>query len=243
MDNSIYISLSRQLALFRDMSATANNIANANTTGYLSEHMLFNSYLTKDINQRVQNDMAFANDIATYHNMENGAIKATGNKLDVAIASDGFFAVQTPLGTRYTRAGSFKIDEFGTLVTPDGNPVLSDNGQPILLPENAKEIIIGEAGNISVDGADLVSIGVYKFDNPQLLERLAGAMFKSEIEPELEGEQRVVQGALSGANVKPVLELTHMMDVSNSVSNTAKFIEVIYDLERKTSNTWAQMSQ
>jgi len=243
MDNSVYITLSRQLALFRDMDVTANNIANTNTTGYSGEHLLFNSYLTKDVNQKNRNDMAFAYDISSYHDFENAPIKATGNPLDLAIASDGFFSIETPLGTRYTRAGNFQIDGSGTLVTATGNPVLSDSGQPITFTPETRDITIGEAGNISVNGQDFATIGVYKFDNPQLLERLDGAMFKSEITPEvMTTGARVVQGALSGANVKPVIELTHMIDVSRQVANTAKMIETMYDLQRKSANAWAQQA-
>jgi flagellar basal-body rod protein FlgF len=242
MDNSVYITLSRQLALFRDMAVTANNIANANTTGYASENMLFNSYLTKDVNQKNRNDMAFAYDISTYKNFDNGPIHATGNPLDLAIASEGFFAVETPLGVRYTRAGNFQLDGSGTLVTAEGNPVLGNNGQHITFTPEAQDIKIGEAGNISVDGAEFATIDVYKFENPQLLERTEGAMFKSEITPEILVNAKVMQGALSGSNVKSVLSLTHMIDVSRSVSSTAKMIETLYDLQRKSANTWAQQA-
>ena len=54
------IALSGLNAASSDLNVTANNIANANTTGYNSEHILFNSYLVKDVNERAQNPMAFA---------------------------------------------------------------------------------------------------------------------------------------------------------------------------------------
>jgi len=243
MDNSIYVTLSRQLALFRDMDATANNIANSNTTGYSGEHLLFNSYITKDINQKNRNDMAFAYDVSSYHNFENGSLHTTGNKLDLAISGEGFFSVETPLGVRYTRAGNFQLDGNGTLVTADGKAVLNDSGQRITFPPETKDIVIGEAGNISVDGAEFAKIGVYKFSNPQLLERMDGAMFKSKIAPEAADSARVVQGALESSNVQPVIELTHMMEVSRSVANTGKLIESVYDLQRKAANAYAQQSQ
>lgn len=242
MDNSIYITLSRQLALFRDMDETANNVANANTTGYSAEHLLFNSYMTKDVNQKQRNDMAFAYDISSYHSFENGAIKTTGNALDLAIQGEGFFAVESPLGTRYTRAGSFQLDAAGTLITADGKPVLDDGGQKIVFPADTREIVVGEAGNISVNGSEFAKIGLYKFENPQLLERLDAATFKSEVPPQPATDVRVAQGALESANVKPVMELTHMLEVSRSVGNTAKFIESIYDLQRKAANAYAQQS-
>jgi flagellar basal-body rod protein FlgF len=69
-----------------------------------------------------------------------------------------------------------------------------------------------------------------------------GASFKSEIAPDLADEARVAQGALESSNVKPVVELTHMMEVSRSVANTAKFIESMYDLQRKAATTYAQQA-
>src|SRR5690348_3481311 len=100
MDNSIYIMLTRQLAMFRDVEVTANNIANANTTGYDAEHTMFSSYMTQDINQGNANPMAFGYDVSTYRDTNEGTLRGTGNPLDVAIEGNGYFMVETPLGTR-----------------------------------------------------------------------------------------------------------------------------------------------
>lgn len=242
MDNSIYVTLSRQLALFRDMDVTANNIANANTTGYSAEHLIFNSYVTKDVNQGDRNPMAFANDIATYRNTETGTMKVTGNDLDVAIQGDGYFMVETPLGQRYTRAGNFQLNGEGTITTAEGYPVLDTAGQHIILPENTTSVTIGEGGNIKVNGEDFANFSIVQFDNAQLLERLNGRLFKSAISGQPAQNARVMQGMLENANTQPVVELTHMMSLSHAVTDTAQFIAIIYDMERKASNTWAQQS-
>jgi len=240
MDNGVYIMLSRQLALFRDMEVTANNIANTNTTGYNSQHMLFNSYLTKDINQGVRNPMSFAYDISTYRNTEPGALISTGNPMDFAIQGEGYFMIETPLGIRYTRAGNFQIDASGIITTADGYPVLGPGEQRITLPEGAREIEVGSNGSVRVNGEEFANMSLVRFDNEQLLERLDGRLYKTDAEPQDAPDARIVQGALEGANVKPVLEMTHMIDVSRSVGSTARFIEVVYDLQRKAANTWAQ---
>lgn len=243
MDNGIYIMLSRQLALFRDMQVTANNVANANTTGYNSEHLLFTSYLAKDVNQGNANNMALAHDISTYRNTENGSMKVTGNALDFAIQGSGYFVVETPLGERYTRAGNFQLDSDGTLITAEGYPVLDNANQQIIFPADTRDIEIGETGTLKVNGEEFSTVGVVSFENEQLLERLDGRLFKSEITPDLAENVRVMQGTLENANVQPVTEMTHMIDVSRSVGSTAKFIETMYDLQRKTSNIWAQQGQ
>ncbi len=243
MDNSIYIAVSRQLALFRDLEATANNIANTNTVGYGSEHILFDSYLTKDVNQGERNDMAFANPAYSYRNLATGSMAVTGNDLDMAIQGEGYFQVQTPLGIRYTRAGNFQRSGEGILITPDGHPVLDASGQIIQFPEDTQTITVGELGNIKANGEDFANLGIVMFENPQLLERLGSKLYASEVAPLPAEGVRVLQGTLEGSNVQPVLEMTHMIEVSRSVESTAQLIASIYDLERKAATAWAKPAQ
>lgn len=240
MDNGIYVTLSKQVALFRDMEITANNIANANTTAFNSEHIMFNTYLTKDINQGVKNPLAFADNIRSYRNTEEGSLTVTGNDLDIAIKGNGYLAVDTPAGVRYTRAGRLERDNTSQLVTQEGHAVLDAAGKPILLPDNATSIIIGSIGNMKVNGEDFGQLGVWQFDNPQLLQRMDNKLYKSDITPQPATDAVVAQGVYESSNVQPVTQLTNMITISRTVSDTAKFVEVMYDLQRKTSNTWAQ---
>lgn len=242
MDNGVYITLSKQLALFQEMDVTANNIANANTTGYGSEHILFTSYLSKDVNKGDKNPMSFAHNISTYRDTQGGPVKTTGNALDVAINGEAYFAVETPLGTRYTRAGNFQISNDGTLTTPEGYPVLDISNQHITFDESARDIDIGGAGNIKVDGADFTTLNLVQFSNPQLLERLSGSLFKSDVAPAPAENATVVQGALEGSNVSAVSELTHMINVSRQVTTTSQMMSILFDLEGKTADTWAQQA-
>lgn len=240
MDNGIYVTLGRQMALFREMDMTANNIANANTTGYSAEHVLFNSYLTHDRNQGVRNPLHFADDVRGYRSLENGPLAVTGNDLDVAIKGDGYFTVETPAGTRYTRAGKFERDAGGVLVTQEGHPVLDASGQQIIFPDNTTSVQIGSAGNIKVNGEDFSTLAVVQFENPHLLQRLDNKLYASEVPGQPAVDAVVAQGVLEGSNVQAVSELTRMISISRAVSETAKFVETMYDLQRKTSNTWAQ---
>jgi len=242
MDNSVYVSLSRQLMLFRDMDVTANNIANANTTGYSAEHILFNSYLTNDNNDGDINKVAYASDVSTYRNTETGGLRATGNDLDVAIQGNGFFVVQTPLGKRYTRSGNFQIDGSGTLTTSEGYPVLDSSNSNIVLPDNTTNVEIGSVGNIKVNGNDFGTLGVVQFENPQFLERLSGKLFKSDVDGQTASNFSIAQGMLESSNVQPVSELTHMMTLTHAVTDTAQFIAIVNDLQRKASNAWAAQS-
>jgi flagellar basal-body rod protein FlgF len=240
MDNGIYVALARQVTLFQDMDVTANNLANANTTGYTAEHILFGSYLAPDNSYGDENKVAYPNNLATYRNTENGSLTSTGNQLDVAIEGNGYFMVDTPLGKRYTRAGNFQVSPDGTLSTVEGYPVLDTSGGKIELPENTTSIEVGSAGNLKFNGNDSGSLAVVQFANPQLLERISGKLFKSDITPQPATDFQVLQGVVESSNVQPLKELTHMTAVSHSVADTAQLISVIYDLEDKANTAWSQ---
>lgn len=239
MDNSIYITLSRQMALFRDMEVTANNIANADTPGYNAEKLMFSDYLVKDTNRR---ETAYANDPASYRDTANGSIKMTGNPLDLAINGDAYFQVQTPLGIRYTRAGNFQIDSEGILMTPSGYPVLGADGGQITLPQNVMNVAINGVGQVSADGEDVGQVGLMEFTNEQAMTRLGSNLYTSTEQPLPSETARIAQGALESSNVTAVTEMVRVMNVSRAVTSTAKFIETMYDLERKTGSVYAKQS-
>lgn len=239
MDNSIYVALSKQVTMFRDMNTTANNIANATTSGYQAEKTLFTDYLTDDGNRE---KIAYTQDIATYHDLRQGSMNVTGNQLDVAIQGDGYFVVETGAGQRYTRAGSFHIGGDGTLMTISGHPVLDDAGQRIQFQPQDSEIRVGENGNLSVNGEERGILGVVEFPNRQQLKRMENVMYEAPegVEPEIAVNSRVVQGALEKSNVQPVNELVRLTELSRVNGSTAKFIETMYDMQRKASNTWTK---
>jgi flagellar basal-body rod protein FlgF len=239
MDNGVYIALSRQLALFRDMELTAGNIANANTTGYQSSHLMFTSFLVDDAKGSKMN---FAHDISNYRNTDKGSFQVTNNPLDIAIEGKGYFAVETPLGVRYTRAGNLQVDGNNILVTTEGYPVLDQNNQRIVFDETGGAVTIGSAGNISIEGQELGTINVVEFENQQLLERVGDRLFATDATPTISDSSTVLQGVLESSNVQSVRELTHMIDVSRSVSSTAKLIEVMYDLQRKNASAWTRQA-
>lgn len=239
MDNGIYIALSRQNALFRDMEVTANNLANATTSGYNAEKLLFENYLVKDNRRRD----AYANDVTSYRDTSSGSIKTTGNPFDLAINGPGYFLVETPFGTRYTKNGNFQIDRDGTLVTAQGFAVLSNDQSRITIPTNATRVVINGIGNIDVDGNSVGQVGLVEFNNEQRMERLGNSLF-STTEPATPATRaRIGQGAIESSNVSSISELIRVQEISRSVGSTAKFIETMYDLQRKVSSVYTKQTQ
>jgi flagellar basal-body rod protein FlgF len=239
MDNSIYITFSRQAALFRDMEVSANNLANSSTPGYNAQKLIFSDYLSKDNKKK----NAYANDVSTYRDTSNGSLRMTDNPFDLAMSGPGYFIVETPFGTRYTKSGNFQINGEGTLMTTDGYPVLGNDGGRITIPENALRVVINGVGQISVDGNDVGQVGIAEFENEQKMERMGSTLYHSKVEPIPAEKSRIVQGAIENSNVNPVSELIRVQEVSRSVGSTAKFIETMYDLQRKVSSVYAKNGQ
>lgn len=238
MDNSIYITLSRQVALFRDLETSANNLANVNSPGYNAEKLVFSDYLVKD-NKRKD---AYANDVSNYRDTSKGSYRMTGNPFDLAISGPGYIPVETPYGTRYTKTGNFQLDAQGTLMTVQGYPVLGNDLGRITIPENARNVVVNGIGQISAEGNEIAQVGLVEFKDEQKMDRMGDLLYATKEEPENAERSRILQGTLESSNVNPVAELIRVQEVSRSVSSTAKFIETMYDLQRKVSTVYAKSS-
>lgn len=237
VDNAVYVALSRQMAKFRHLEMTANNIANASTVGAQGDAMLFTDYLVSDGERK---KIAFTQDISTYRDTKPGEMKATGNPLDVAIQGEGYFVVQTPLGERYTRAGNFRTDAEGTLVTVDGFAVLDEGKQPIQFQPDDQLVVINHAGSVIVDGEERGQLGVFQFENEQKMEKVNGTLLKTDQDALPAENYTVAQGILEGSNISPVNQMTTLVSISRSVGNTAKFIEHMYGMQRKALSAYAK---
>jgi flagellar basal-body rod protein FlgF len=236
MENTVYIALSSQMALRRQMEIVANNMANLSTPGYQAERVMFREYLVP-VGQT--ETVAFVQDIASYRDLAAGPIQYTSADLDVAITGKGYFAVETPDGIRYTRAGAFTLDTQLRLVTNEGHVVQSADGGPIVFPSNAEEIEIAEDGTISVRGQNAKTsnrigrIGVVEFEDERQLRRAGNGLFETEQEPIQAKDVRVAQGAIEQSNVVGVREMTDMMEVMRSYQAVQKIIDTDGDLVRR----------
>lgn len=232
MENAQLISLSRQIALQRQMDVVANNIANINTTGFKSEAMLFEEYkmpVAKDRDFAYRDQpLSYTEDWATIHDMSGGMIEQTGNPLDIAIQGDGFLTVETPAGPRYTRAGDLKIDSSGTLVTNAGYPVLGDGG-PIQFTGDETDITITDDGAVSSSAGIKGRLALVEFDNPQQLTREGNNLFAGGT-PQAATASRLVQGAIERSNVSGVTEMAEMIRVSRSYQTLATLMQQQQDL-------------
>jgi flagellar basal-body rod protein FlgF len=246
MQNATYIALSSQVALQRQMDVVANNLANLSTPAFKGEEMLFSQYI---VQPRGTPPLAFVQDVGTARDMRRGPLSKTSNPLDVALDGNGYLAVQTPLGTRYTRNGHFQLDGQGQIVTSQGYPVLSDGGGPIGLPANVKDVAIGPDGTISVsqDGTSSSSpigkLQIVNFEQPQALIPAANGLYLTDQAPQPAGPSTTVQqGMIEDSNVQPVIELTRLMAISRASGSIKDFLDEESTRQRNAIDKLANVS-
>ena len=232
MENAQLISLSRQIALQRQMDVVANNMANINTTGFKSENMLFEDYMmpkARDNNfEGSDQDLHYTEDWSTIHDMTTGSIEQTGNPTDIAISGNGFLTVQTAAGPRYTRNGSLQIDSGGTLVDLSGNPVLGESG-PIKFDSADTDISISENGSISTSQGSKGKLAVVEFADPQSLAR-EGNNYYSGPAGQPATQTKIVQGSIERSNVSGVTTMADMIRVERAYQTLSNIMQRQDDL-------------
>ncbi len=254
MQNALLVGLSRQMSLSNELDVIANNIANTDTTGFKADNAAFREFLmpgARDNEFATGKDrrISFVQDRATWIDFSPGAMQRTGNPLDVAIDGKGYLVVQTPRGQqRYTRNGALSINASGQLVTSTGDLVLGTSG-PITFQGNDRDVIISATGVVSArDGAGTQSaqrgvLQLASFDNPQQLQKDGASTFVAppgvNPNPAPQGT-RVVQGSIEKSNVRTILEMTRMIEITRSYSDIAAILQQQGDLRRNSLQQLAQ---
>ena len=221
MEHAGYTTLSRQSGLAREMQIVANNIANAATTGFRSEGLIFSEYV-KPMERGPSMSMGQGNVRST--SFVQGALTQTNGTFDLAIEGDGFFLIETPNGERLTRSGAFSPSAEGDLVTYDGLRVLDAGGAPIFVPQGSDIAISGD-GTLSADGNPLGQIGIVRpIDSTQMV-REDGVMFRADAGFEPSETARVLQGFVENSNVNPIAQLARMIEVQRAYELGQSFLK------------------
>jgi flagellar basal-body rod protein FlgG len=162
-----------------------------------------------------------------------GALLSTGNQLDLAFQSQGFFTIRTPDGIRYTRDGRFLRDAQGVLSTVEGFQVLNSGGQPITLPEG--NISVGADGTIYSGTTTVARLGLAIFANPEAeLVRTRGNYFSGPAQSTGTGAASVSQGVLEGSNANPTSLMTDLVEVVRSYEMAQKMVQNEDEITGKT---------
>ena len=222
MESAGFVTLSRQSGLMREMRMVANNIANAATTGYRQEGVIFSEFIRSAPNQ---SSLSMSEAHIRNTSMEQGSLTQTNGAFDFAIEGEGFFQVETPAGVRLTRAGSFSLNADGDLVNLEGYRVLDAGGAPVFVPPDASDVSVSSDGTISTKGRLLGQIGLVHPSDPLSMNREDGVLFRVNDGVEPAENARVLQGFVEGSNVNPILQVARMIDIQRAYDMGLGFIE------------------
>ena len=249
MQNALLVGLSRQVALGRELDVVANNIANINTTGYKADGALFEEYLASAA-RTDQNSgrISYVRDRGTWHDMSAGPIEQTGNPLNVAIDGNALLVVQTARGERYTRNGALQINGQGELVTSEGDQVLGEAG-PIRFQPTDNSVTIGRDGTITVrEGNAKIdslrgSLRMVAFDDASQLQKDGSSTFAAAngAAPQPTKASRLIQGSLEKSNVRGVIEMTRMIEITRAYTQVATMLQNQTDQSQQTLDKLAEV--
>ncbi|MBI2601592.1 MAG: flagellar hook-basal body protein [Deltaproteobacteria bacterium] len=256
MLQNVHTSLSGALAQERVLEIIANNLANLNTVGFKEENVTFklltpepNQYYTEPLpeeNFRITledvlplrgNENKYVGIAEVSRNELQGSPSETKNPLDVMIEGGGYFAVHTPSGIRYTRAGSFSLSTEGGLVDKWGHPVLGERGNIFL---SGAKVEINHLGEVYQNGEFIDRLQVHTFKDNTLLEKVGLNHYfyhGPEEDDSVVAFPTVKQGYLESSNVNAIKNLTNMIIAHRSYEAYQKAIKNYDSMMEKSSNT------
>ena len=234
MWRGLYTAATGMMAETVRTDSIANNLANANTTGFKRDDVIdgeFHPMLLRRIDDHSKQDVtsfknfslggqapivgklglgAYTAEIAT--DRAQGNMQTTGNPLDLAITGQGYFAVQTQQGIRYTRDGNFYRSANGELVTVNGQAVLDTANQPLQIPEEAKNISFGAKGEVYVNNAEIGQLQFVQFDSPKAVLKQGNSLYypQNNAQPQPAAGE-IQQGMLERSNVNTVSEMVNLI--------------------------------
>jgi len=230
MSSGIYVATAGAVAQSHALDATANNIANATTTGFHGDRILFSEALAAAPSP----DVTLVGTGTARIDDQAGALAHTDNPLDLALEGDGYFAVETPNGPRYTRAGNFQLDAQRTLVTADGFAVRGEGGAAIAIPEGATAIHVAADGRVTADDTEIGKLELVRFA-PNQLKREGGTLFTATGRPLTTDLPKVRSGMLEASNVNVVRGVVDLVKVSRTYESLMRMIQGYHDIESRAA--------
>jgi flagellar basal-body rod protein FlgF len=221
MDRGLYIAASGMLAEQVRQDQIANDLANASTPGYRADRTSQRTFgdllLVNGTNGRAVGSQSTAVQVdAVQTDWTPQPSRETGEPLDFAITGEGFFAVRTDAGTRYTRNGQFTVSPQGQLVTANGDAVLGRNGRPIT---------VGSDGRVDPRALSVVTVTGAAKEGDNLFAGTPGGQAASDVRA----------GALEGSGADPSRSMVDMIASLRAFEAGQKVITTIDETLQKAS--------
>jgi flagellar basal-body rod protein FlgF len=244
MDSGIYAAYTGLLARTQALDTAANNLANAGTAGFRAQRDYFSGVLAGGVDQNPETTSQVGQSVNGFGvlggnrlDLGQGEMKATGNPLDLALEGQGFFAVQTTNGIRYTRDGSFSRSSTGVLQTSKGEPVLDPDQKTITIPTGS--IYVSPDGSISVSNSDgnmiVGRVGAFDFADQSVLTAEGANRFSANGAKPIAASASFEQGSVEGANEDAVHGTMQLVLVQRQAEMMQKALSVFNNDFDKTA--------
>lgn len=222
----------------------ANNLANASTAGYKKDAESYSLYLSEPaLASGADADPATASLPVIARNwtdFSQGLLQPTGNPLDLALSGEGFFTVQGPNGPLYTRAGQFRVSQDGTVTSPEGYPVLLNDGTTLAVGA-ARGLRVTAAGEVSANGQVVGQLAIVRFA-ADALAKAAGTYYSAAAAPQAAAGASVLQGNLEGSNVSSPQSAVRLIDIMRQFEMLTKAVQINIDMNNKAIGEVARVS-
>lgn len=244
MIRGLYASATGMLVLMNKQEVIANNLANANTTGFKQDYAQITSFhdallYETSLIDGSSGSPAPIGQLSTAVGVgekgfisKDGELRQTGASFDIALRGDGFFAIQTPVGEVYTRNGGFSKNGRGMLVDQAGNLVLGEKG-PIEV--SGKEIMIENSGKVLVDRKPVDTLKIRRFDKGELI-KIENNVFSASSKGKPATGVSVKQGYLEESNVDLPRETVDMLITARSYEANQRVLKVQDELLGRVIN-------
>jgi flagellar basal-body rod protein FlgF len=236
MDPLLISAASGMKARMESLDMLANNIANTGTIGFKTDKEFYSLYQQElPVIQKQWTDFS------------QGTLSPTGNSLDLGLSGPGFFALNAPGGTVYTRNGQFQVSKSNQLQTADGYTLrdTQNNGQPITV-DPTQAIDVDKDGVVQQNGETVGQAEITGIDNPnQALSKLGNSYFSystqpTQVNPDLATE--VHQGAVEQSNVPVADAAVRLVGIMRQFEMLQKAMSVGTDMNKQAVEEVAKVS-
>jgi len=229
MDSGFYAACAGLVARTQALDLAANNLANVSTSGYRGQHELFRQVFagalpSGELNRAVN---AFGVLSGASTDFAQGSLQKTDNPYDFAIEGSAFFSIETPAGTRFTRAGGFHLRPDRTLVNNDGDPVLGEQG-PLRIPDG--KLCVSADGTLSINGAIAGRLKLVEFPQGTELTPAGSASYAAPLAAAVESKTSSLrQGMLEGSNVDAVSAAVGLIRIQRNAETLQRALSLFHN--------------
>ncbi len=236
MDPLLISAASGMKARMESLDMLANNIANSGTVGFKSDREFYNLYK--------QELPVIEKQFTDY---SQGTLTPTGKPLDLGLAGKGFFALNSPTGTVYTRNGQFQISRSNQLQTAEGFTLRNtrDQGKPITV-DPTQSIDIDKSGVVSQGGQEVGQIEIGGIDDPaKVLGKLGTSYFaflNKASSAAKSTDTEIDQGSVEQSNVPVADSAVRLIGIMRQFEMLQKAIVVGSDMNKMATEQVARPS-